>query len=299
MSDNQLAVIEQSLEQIDKFVESQDLTALTGTTGGFKSVGAISTAMLTLQQMLTPEVMKPITALQGSKLGFRTDNDRAGGYSPEVLRDALIEATLKGFFPVNNEMNVIAGNCYITKEGFQGWFKRQALKGRCTYPDIRLSPPKTVADGSVVVASASCVVNNKTVEVKDAEIPVKGQGADQILGKATRKILARLYEKVTGMQIGDGDVTEPDVNTMKRAETTDAAPGATTTTAREFCDEATVTKLDKMFADHEEYLNPFLLKQGYIQQGETFRKVSPAVADRMLNHKKALLEQCGAVIPRK
>ena len=73
----------------------------------FKRTLLVSTAMGELQNLLTPKIMAPIMNLQNKSLGFRTDNPN--GYPVDVVRDCLIEATLKGVYPVGNEFNIIAG----------------------------------------------------------------------------------------------------------------------------------------------------------------------------------------------
>ncbi|MFK5282891.1 hypothetical protein ACI3PL_25325, partial [Lacticaseibacillus paracasei] len=56
-------------------------------------------------------------ALQGNRLGFKTDKDKSGGYPESVVKNCLIEAVLLGIQPTGNQFNIIAGNMYPTKEG--------------------------------------------------------------------------------------------------------------------------------------------------------------------------------------
>ncbi|HEX2100602.1 MAG TPA: hypothetical protein VHF69_08070 [Candidatus Synoicihabitans sp.] len=285
----QLATIETTIAAIDTFAAEQNLALLAGDTGAFGTALKIAGAIKQLREMLTEPIVLAIMELQGTKLGFRTDKDKTGGYEPIVVRDVLIEMTLKGgFMPHSNEFNIIAGNGYATKEGFQGWFRRAAAKGRCTYPDVKLSAPKTTPDGAIVIASASCRVGDKLVEVKDAELPVKGQGADQILGKATRKILARLYEKVTGMSVTDGDASDAiDVQTTTVSSTTPSASPA------DPLDEDTARLLDELCAEHADKINDFLRKSGQIGANDTYRSVSMKTAKRMLKYPDSLFESAG------
>src|SRR5688572_7293964 len=85
---------------------------------GFEKAFLIANAASKLKESLSEDYMKPIMALQGNKLGFKTDKDDRGGYDVKTVRNCLIEAVLSGVQPFGNQFNIIAGNCYITKEGF-------------------------------------------------------------------------------------------------------------------------------------------------------------------------------------
>jgi hypothetical protein len=85
---------------------------------GFEKAYTVAIATQKLMGLLTKEYMKPIMFLQGNKLGFKTDKDKDGGYPEEVVRTCLVEAVLTGVQPYGNQFNIIAGSCYITKEGF-------------------------------------------------------------------------------------------------------------------------------------------------------------------------------------
>ena len=69
----------------------------------FKRTMMTAGVITTLRNLLTPKIMEPIMALQNTSLGFRTDN--FNGYPVDVVKDALIEATFKGVYPVGNEFN--------------------------------------------------------------------------------------------------------------------------------------------------------------------------------------------------
>jgi len=85
---------------------------------GFEKAFLIASAVQELKLELTAEYMKPIMGLQGNRLGFKTDKDNAGGYTEAIVKNCLIEAVLTGVQPFGNQFNIIAGNMYITKEGF-------------------------------------------------------------------------------------------------------------------------------------------------------------------------------------
>jgi hypothetical protein len=141
-------------------------------------------------------------ALQGSAIGFKTDK----AYPEDVVRDALIEATMSGVYPVGNEFNIIAGRAYITKEGFGRKLK--------DVPSLSY----TVANGEITMKNGGAIVpmdiqwtyGGKS-EAKTLPVHVRvnsGMGADAIIGKATRKARAWLYQTVTGQELPEGDVTD-------------------------------------------------------------------------------------------
>lgn len=188
-----------------------------------------------MTQKLVEYVFMP---LQGSKLGFRTDKDKDGGYPWDIVRDASIEALMRGLRPIGNEFNIIGGNCYTTKEGFER--KLEEFPG---LSNLLLTPgvPVMKDGGALVPFEATWRLNGKRDElyaahvtdkdgvVTDTRIPVRvnsGQIVDAIIGKARRKMLARIWERITGIKENDGDVVDTvgvAVAEDKKAQGTDAA----------------------------------------------------------------------------
>jgi hypothetical protein len=174
----------------------------------FKKMALVAGAIQELRALLTPKVMAPVMALQGTAIGFRTDKDGKGGYDVDTVKDCLIEATLQGVFPVGNEFNIIASRCYITKEGFG--HKLRDIPG-LSYM-ITPSVPVMRNGGAVVKMLVEWTYNGKS-NSRELEIAVRvnnGMGTDAIIGKAERKARAWLYKAVTGQEIGEGDVEDLD-----------------------------------------------------------------------------------------
>jgi hypothetical protein len=174
----------------------------------FEKTYLIAKSIIELQELLTPEYMKPIMALQGSKLGFKTDRDDKGGYPIEVVKNCLIEAVLTGLAPYGNQFNIIAGNMYTTKEGFGHLLSK--LKG-LTYKIIpglpRVNAEKT---GAAVSAKVKWTMNGVSQE-EDLDLAIKMNsfmGTDAIIGKSTRKARAWLFNTINKTEIADGDATE-------------------------------------------------------------------------------------------
>jgi len=178
---------------------------------GFVKAFLIASAVQDLKTSLTNEYMKPIMDLQGNRLGFKTDKDTAGGYAESVVKNCLIEAVLTGVQPFGNQFNIIAGNMYITKEGFG--YLLSNIKG-LSYEIIPQLPRINEAKTSAAISmKVSYSLNGNQKSTKDIDIPVKMNqmmGTDAVIGKATRKARAWLYNTITGSEIADGDISDFD-----------------------------------------------------------------------------------------
>ena len=190
------------LDRIDQ-ISTADL--LHAGARGIRQELMIAEAMEEMRQLLTEDILKSVMALQNSPVGFLTDKD--SGYPQAVVRDVLIEATIRGFRMVNNEINIIAGRLYVTKEGLE--------RKLAEYPGLsdlkfREGVPHTKHDGALVEYHATWRLGNIPDEIhceekdgSDTRIAVrvnKGMGVDAILGKARRKMLARIYSRLTGSE---------------------------------------------------------------------------------------------------
>lgn len=171
----------------------------------FERAYHLATAMRTLDDLLTPEYMQPIMALQGSKLGFKADKE----YGLPVVKACVKEAVLTGVQVVGNHFNIIAGNCYITKEGF-GY-----LLGNTPGLEYKIVPglPRISNDGKSAAIEMKITWKQGGGEEKTQalEIPIRVNsmmGVDAIIGKATRKARAWLYNTLNDTEVGDGDVED-------------------------------------------------------------------------------------------
>jgi hypothetical protein len=205
--------------------------SVTGKDGlaGFQKAFLMASGIKQLRELLTPEYMAPIMALQGSKLGFRTDKDLnkdrtpGQGYPMEVVKNCVIEAVLNGLQVTGNQFNIIAGNMYPTKEG-TGYILNN-MKGLnyqiiCNLP--RTNPEKTSAAVDVVI---KWTINGKSEE-EIVPIPIKMDAytsLDAVIGKATRKGRAWLISRITGSEITDGEI-EDVKHTVIETKITEAKP---------------------------------------------------------------------------
>lgn len=161
-----------------------------------------------LNKLVTDEMMQKIMPLQGKSLGFLTDKDKGTGYTTAEVKDCIIEALLRGLRPVGNEFNIIAGKCYAT----QGAFARLVRE----FPGLtNLAVTQEITSlkecGATVVFRATWNIDGKPMEL-ESKIPIKvnaGMGPDAILGKAKRKGLKLIYDRLTGSElIPDGEASD-------------------------------------------------------------------------------------------
>jgi hypothetical protein len=161
-----------------------------------------------------------------------------------VVRDVLIEAVSYGVQPAGNQFNIIAGRCYITKEGYT-YLLNQTKKEWDVVPK---SPPRIQGESALVIMDMKYrdAGTEKWTSLDPFEVPVKVNkmmGVDAVIGKATRKASKRLYEKITGRVTPEGDVEDVDVTVV---ESTQKKPVSTASKLAEQASESMVqTKTTK------------------------------------------------------
>jgi hypothetical protein len=98
----------------------------------------------------------------------------------------------------------------LTKEGFG--YLLSKLQG-LTYEIVPFIP-KVEGNQAVIVMKITWSMNGGKTEVREIEFAIKVNnfmGADAIIGKATRKARAWLYNTITGVEIAEGDITDADI----------------------------------------------------------------------------------------
>jgi hypothetical protein len=203
---NQMDIAKRLNESVGSVLSNESLL-------GFEKAYRIASAVQEIKELLTPEYMKPIMALQGNRLGFKTDKDKEGGYKEDVVKNCLIEAVLMGVQPFGNQFNIIAGNTYITKEGFG--FLLSKISG-LNYT-ITPSLPRIKDNSAAIVMNTEWIISG-VKQTKQIDIPVKVNnfmGTDAVIGKATRKARHWLYNTITGSEIPEGDIQDIDAVILK------------------------------------------------------------------------------------
>jgi hypothetical protein len=169
-------------------------------------------ALAALERLLTPELVRDLTKLQNTAYGFRTDQ----AYPAEVVRRCLIQAWLAGAKIHGNQFNIIAGNCYLTKE-----FYRAAILGTEGVSNLKLTigAPQRYGDRAMVCeAKAEWSYCGKLQVLKflktdelDARIVVNAHGIngpDAIRGRVESKVYQRVFSVLRGMNDDADEVIE-------------------------------------------------------------------------------------------
>lgn len=194
----------------------------------------MAVAMQTVRDALSQQVVESVLMpLMNSRLGFRTDKDptkpvwnkQTGGYTAPkpydwlVVREAAIEAMLRGLAPVGNQFNIVAGSCYVTKEGFLQLLKRAVsdYREKIGQPQwsAAASNAKTATNDdarlAVVTVRADWTQGGKP-DFLEAEIPIRvntAMGIDAVMGKAESKLRRRVWAQLSGQELPEGDADEP------------------------------------------------------------------------------------------
>lgn len=202
-----------NIQKLDELVEQYQIAKLSSLPPVQRTL-ELARGMYELRTLFTEEfVNRTFMPLRGTKLGFRTDRDnepRDKQYSWEIVRDCIIDCLLRGFYPINNELNVIGGNPYYTKEAFDRVVPD--FEGLSQLEITRGVPQPGSDNTSLVPMRATWLLHGRPhaliceletapggVQI-DRRIPVRvnsGMGVDAVLGKAHRKLLARVYERLT------------------------------------------------------------------------------------------------------
>lgn len=209
---------ETTLATIEGIVGECSLEALSQQNQFFRTL-KLAAGISALRRVITDEMMREVMPLQGSSLGFRTDKDTSGGYPVAAVKDCMIEAVLKGAYMVGNEVNIISGRAYFTKEFYTR--KLREYPG-LTDLKIKLGVPVLREGKAYVAASADWRLGGHPGRLEkavskigdrdvDERIPVKvnaGMSDDAILGKAERKMRKAIYDMLTGSETSDGDISD-------------------------------------------------------------------------------------------
>jgi hypothetical protein len=174
----------------------------------------LAESMVIMRQNFTGDVLARVKSLVDTPLGFMTDRATSDKPYPDTtIRDCVIEAMLRGAQPIGNEFNIIGGRCYPTK----AFFERQ-LRQFPGLTELRISEgvPQNSGSGALVPMRATWKLHGQPDELAcvddpqagDTRIAVRvnsGMGVDAILGKAKRKLLKRIFDRLTGSEWVDSE----------------------------------------------------------------------------------------------
>lgn len=201
----------------EKFVlaatQASQLKIVNNFGAAFTAVGVVKL----LREALTDEVMHEVfMPLMNTKIGFLTDRDpskpdKKTGQPPTpypvpVVRDCLIDALAMGLMPTGNQMNILAGKMYPTKEGYSALLSRLGVKYICEVGLDESEPSAKAARIQVVINYSYNGEKSKIATV--ATVKKDGYSSlDQLRGKAERRGKKILYEYLTGCDMGEDGET--------------------------------------------------------------------------------------------
>lgn len=209
-------------------------------------------AMKQIDQALTPELMAPVEKLFGNAMGIKTDK----AYTPEKMKSIFIEAVLGGWGVIGNQVNVLGGNIYITKNGY--------LPRLRNFPGLKFNFPfkhqLPEQDPKHLTWSVTSNIEYELDGQKHSVVitnPTKkqdGQSADALWGKADTKCCKWLWNKITGENTmddsgGDEFVDAIEVKESKVVEVKEVK-----------VDEVVKDEVVKISAEMQEKFNSFISK---------------------------------------
>lgn len=266
---------------VSKVIDAEISTVLASNVNGFQKAFVMSSAIDVIKAQLSDDYMKPIMALQGSSLGFKTDQDtvkekvnnkwvtkKGEGYPMEIVRECLIEATFLGLEVTGNQFNIIGGNMYPTREGFGALLdKMKTLKKNFTYTNILQPAGQKVANVTVQIVWQ---FDGEQPKKQSIDFPIKSNeytSYDALIGKAERKAKRWLYNTIKGTDISDGDVNDiPHVEVgnivdEKLVKINSLYESALENLTSEECDYIDKIILDKDVVNYDKVINHLNSKQ--------------------------------------
>ena len=180
---------------------------------GFVKTIAIASGLVAIEEAMTDEVVAVLERLQGNPMGFKADKV----YPSIVVKQVAIRASMFGAHWHGNEFNIIAGQCYLTKEYFERKLREYegvtdlVLDIYCPEDGVQKNNQVQLKVGGY----ASCRVHGNLVEVfaKHSEkygdqrfvVSAFGGDIDQAMGKAKKRLAQKLYERIAGVVITEAE----------------------------------------------------------------------------------------------
>jgi hypothetical protein len=228
----------QDVDNLDLIVKESNAALIEASQSGNELRKAIimAKAIPAIKAALMP-LMDDLMELMDTPLGFKTDRPpgtmkdgkRVEPYTKNQVADVLTIGLLRGFRVTLNEINIISAQFYGTKEGYE-----RLLKDLPGLTDLRIDVgvPTNVGDkGAVVNCKASWKyrgTEGSLICEGGYAIPVKmnaGMGTDAAQGKATSKMLRRIYKIITNLDPGGDDDEDTVEGHIVDQSNTKQAPG--------------------------------------------------------------------------
>lgn len=212
-----LQAVTEHTQAVYELVRSGDNSPLTAI--------ATANALQALREALTPEVLHNLRKLQGSPLGFLTDRDKGekldrGKYAPgsayddATLADVVIFAASRGARMTGNEVNIIKGKGYLTKN-YYARLNDDTIGRNCWWclPDI-----PQMQTGGAICSGKVWWKDDAGEHVQSLKILIRGypdSTTDFYVGKWEARARRFIYERSTGNPApeNDGELPEEVIDT--------------------------------------------------------------------------------------
>ncbi len=172
-----------------------------------------------IRNQITGKALDLVKNLMNTGLGFKTDRNPKDPncknkeiYSDDIIRDCVTQAIMHGLYIHGNEFNILGGNFYATKEGLERIVNQNPNLER-SVKDIGKGFKQNPENGIWGLSFEYDFKLKEKQEVKDSIVVyVRGKQGnydipfDAIMGKARRKLLKTIYNKMTnGFWLEDAD----------------------------------------------------------------------------------------------
>lgn len=197
----------------------KDVQNLATNLNGFEKSMAYGYYLNEIRNQFTGKALELIKNLMNTGLGFKTDRNpkdpmckNKEPYSDDIIRDCATQAVMHGLYIHGNEFNILGGNFYATKEGLERIVNQNPNLER-SVKEIGKGFKQNPENGIWGLSFEYEFKLKDRQEVKDSVVVyVRGKQGnyeipfDAIMGKARRKLLKTIYNKMTnGFWLEDAD----------------------------------------------------------------------------------------------
>ena len=203
-----------------------------------------------VMSILTDDVMVNIYSLFGDPDGVKCDKV----YSNDVKKRIFAQACMQGLSCRGNQINVIAGNLYITAKGYLPKLRNFPKLNSFVYPFRHRIPVKDNATLTTTVTTDMEWVFDGKLHKETVIYPVarqEGQGNDAILGKANTKMSCWLWNKVSGEDTTDDSGIYTDAIVVESKVNEQQKTGANVTESNKMISEEFQTKFNNYISKEE------------------------------------------------
>lgn len=213
----------------------KDVQNLSSNLNGFEKSMAYGYYLNEIRNQFTGKALELIKNLMNTGLGFKTDRNpkdpmckNKEPYSDDIIKDCATQAVMHGLYIHGNEFNILGGNFYATKEGLERIVNQNPNLER-SVKEVGKGFKQNPENGIWGLSFEYEFKLKEKQEVKDSIVVyVRGKQGnyeipfDAVMGKARRKLLKTIYNKMTnGFWLEDADDID-DIDSIKNLSDTGA-----------------------------------------------------------------------------